>query len=123
MLIETNIIQDSLNAKLDGQFTFSDNSDFKEKIVNIVDNGSFNSVVLDLSKLEFLDSAALGMLLILKDSAEQKGATISLSNACGNVAKMLYTANFDKLFNMYWLLIRFVIDYIASNHLEYIYGK
>ena len=56
-----------------------------------------NKVTIDLSDTEYLDSCALGLLLLLRDNVD-KMTTIFLENPVPDVKRVLTTANFDKLF-------------------------
>lgn len=53
--------------------------------------------VIDLAATEFLDSAALGMLLQLRGHARPK-SVVELCNGNEKVREILKLANFDKLF-------------------------
>jgi len=56
-----------------------------------------NTICIDLSETEYLDSSALGLLLILREKVDPD-TTIKLKNPAPNVGRTLVTANFDKLF-------------------------
>lgn len=56
------------------------------------------NVIIDLSDTAYIDSAALGMLLLARHRAEQRGKTITLQGATGTVLQVLQIANFDRLF-------------------------
>lgn len=73
------------------KFTFSDREWFYQQIVN-----SDNELVFCFRQTEYLDSAALGLLLIAKDRCPK--TKISLVNVSGAVQKIFEIANFDKLF-------------------------
>ena len=53
--------------------------------------------VLDMSKLEYMDSSALGMILMLRESAGGENAKINVIHSTPGIRKILKTANFDKL--------------------------
>ena len=55
--------------------------------------------ILDMSALTYLDSTALGMLLLLKDHAN-KTAKISIINCSTDVSKIFEIANFNQLFDI-----------------------
>ena len=55
--------------------------------------------VLDMSALTYLDSSALGMLLLLKDYSAE-GARISIMHCSPDVYKILEIANFHQLFTV-----------------------
>ena len=56
---------------ISGSFTFRDHDTFFE-IVSMIKTGYEKRVVLNMSECEFLDSAALGMLVIAHDEAVAK---------------------------------------------------
>jgi anti-anti-sigma factor len=55
---------------------------------------------IDLGKVEYLDSSALGMLLLLRERAENSRKRVMLSNCRGTVKQVLDIANFGKLFRI-----------------------
>lgn len=55
-------------------------------------------IVVDLRGTAYVDSAALGMLLILRDKAVAVGKTVAITSVPGTVRDILRIANFEKLF-------------------------
>lgn len=55
---------------------------------------------VDLSGLTYMDSAGLGMLLTLRDRADQAKATVRLLNPAKDVAELLDLACFESLFDI-----------------------
>jgi anti-anti-sigma factor len=53
---------------------------------------------IDMGGVEYLDSSALGMLLILKERASATNKTVAITNCKGAVKQVLEIANFTKLF-------------------------
>jgi anti-anti-sigma factor len=53
---------------------------------------------VDLADTQYLDSSALGMLLLLREHAGGDGSNIQIINASGDVRRILDVANFGKLF-------------------------
>ncbi|MDR3518636.1 MAG: STAS domain-containing protein [Azospirillaceae bacterium] len=60
-----------------GRFTVQDGDISKEIIIDIKANATKNYVI-DVSKLEFMDSSAIGMLLIINGEATKLGKTLSV---------------------------------------------
>lgn len=58
------------------------------------------SLTVDLSGLTYMDSAGLGMLLTLRDRADQAGAKVRLLNPTHDVAELLDLACFESLFTI-----------------------
>ncbi len=54
--------------------------------------------VVDLAETEYLDSSALGMLLLLREHAGGETSSIEIRQATPEVRKILDIANFGKLF-------------------------
>ncbi len=81
-----------------GRFDFSVHKEFREAYVN--HDRAKLSYVLDLSRTEYMDSSALGMVLLLRDHAGGDKSNVTIRNASPDVAKILRIANFDKLLTM-----------------------
>ena len=85
---------------ISGKFTFSDHVEFKS-LLKVFDDSSVNQVDLDLKGLEFVDSAALGLLLLAKDKADTSSKKIRLLSPGDNqVKKMFEISRFYDLFEI-----------------------
>lgn len=82
-----------------GQFTFADNVRFRD-ILDSIDQHSSKSVTLNLKKVDFVDSAALGMLLLLREKGQAEHFSITLEGAEGQVRRMFDLSRFDSLFTL-----------------------
>jgi HptB-dependent secretion and biofilm anti anti-sigma factor len=81
--------------RVSGSFDFGARSDFRAAYTNA---GKQRSFVVDLAGVSYVDSAALGMLLLLRDYA---GASqVVLRGARAQPDQVLRIANFHKLFRM-----------------------
>lgn len=100
MAIETKIDaeQQILEIKITGRFDFSVHQDFR-KATQQASNG-VNGIVVDMSDTDYVDSSALGMLLVLRDKVGENKEAISIKNAKPEVRKILDIANFGKLFTL-----------------------
>ena len=56
--------------------------------------------VVDLNRTTYLDSSALGMLLLLRDHAGGDSAEIKIVNCNQDVKKILTISNFEQLFTI-----------------------
>lgn len=88
----------TLELKISGRLDFASHQVFSEAYQS-EPSESIDQYVLDLSELSYLDSSALGMLLLLKDYAK-KTATILLSNCSSDVYKIFEISNFNQLFTV-----------------------
>ena len=91
---------DTQRAVLRGRFTFADNKDFREIVSSIRGNGC-QRCVIDMSGLEFIDSAGLGMLLLVRDAATDGNVALTLRSPQGQVKKMLDIAKFGEILNIH----------------------
>ncbi len=82
-----------------GKFTFADHDIFRE-IIGLIEDKEVTSVNMDLAAIEFVDSAALGMLLIARDKSEKNNVELVLSNPSGQIDKMFKVSKFDTLFTI-----------------------
>ncbi|WP_339780826.1 STAS domain-containing protein [uncultured Thalassospira sp.] len=89
----------AITIEMTGRFTFSDHTVFRKLIDEITAQPS-TTQVFDLSGIEFIDSAGLGMLLLARDEGEKNRAAVVLRGAKGQVKRMLEVARFDTLFQM-----------------------
>ncbi len=98
MSISVNVSDDGKSATLrvEGRFDFSIHNDFRKAYKDIALNDGIYSV--DLSATDYLDSSALGMLLLLKEHAESAGSTVKISHVNNEIMEILRIASFDKLF-------------------------
>ena len=57
--------------------------------------GDADSVELDFSKIEFISSAGLRVLLVTANAAEKKGGTLQLIGARADIRDVILTVGFD----------------------------
>jgi len=96
-----------VNAKLDGtsltitvtgRFDFSVHQEFRVAYEGL--SPSPTSYIIDLGETSYLDSSALGMLLLLRDFAGGDSADIRIINCNQDVKKILAISNFEQLFRI-----------------------
>lgn len=90
---------DGARISVSGEFTFSDHGPFKQMIEELF---AFKekAVTIDLSNLDFIDSAGLGMLLLARDEAKKTNRELVLRHPKGQVKRMFGVTRFDKLFTV-----------------------
>ena len=81
-----------------GKFDFQLYDEFRASYADTAGNGV--EYVVDLSDTEYLDSSALGMLLLLREHAGGESSSIEITQASTEVRKILDVANFGKLFKI-----------------------
>jgi HptB-dependent secretion and biofilm anti anti-sigma factor len=85
---------------LRGRFDFNAHRAFRNSCNSPLASLAVRELELDLGGVEYLDSSALGMLLLLKERADEVRKPVVLSNCRGIVKEALTSASFDKIFNM-----------------------
>lgn len=90
--------QKELTISVKGRFDFGRHQEFRESYEKL--NTKPKSIVVDLKEATYLDSSALGMLLLLRDHAGGDEADIRVVNSSSDVKKILAISNFDKLFDI-----------------------
>jgi anti-anti-sigma factor len=99
MFISSQVHGAVATIRLQGRFTFVDHRDFRQAIKGQLE-GKCTAIEIDFGRVEYMDSAALGMLLLAKEGAAAVGKTVSLINCRGDVQQVLDVANFQKLFTI-----------------------
>ena len=84
--------------QLEGAFVFGSHKALRAACRPILDNQKTEFIQLELSRVEYLDSSALGMMLLMKDKALSAGKTIQIKGAQGIVLEVLEVAKFDRFF-------------------------
>ncbi|AJE15810.1 MULTISPECIES: STAS domain-containing protein [Stutzerimonas] len=85
-----------LTIVINGRFDFNAHQAFREAYLR--SDVQPQRYVLDLQGANYLDSSALGMLLLLRDHAGGDEADIRLLNCNPDVRRILQVSNFEKLF-------------------------
>jgi len=88
----------AVTIAVSGKFDFQLYDEFRSSYVDT--QGAGMQYTVDLSGTDYLDSSALGMLLLLREHAGGEGSRIEIANASPDVKKILDVANFGKLFEI-----------------------
>ncbi len=100
MAVKAQVSEDGtvLTISITGRFDITTYKDFGEAYKDRLDYVS--KCVVDMAEAEYLDSSALGMLLMLRERSGGDSAAIDIVNCTPGVKNILKTANFDRLFNI-----------------------
>ncbi|MFN4237407.1 MAG: STAS domain-containing protein [Vogesella sp.] len=83
-----------------GQFDFNVHKDFRAASQELLENAEITHIDVDFDQVPYLDSSALGMLLLLKERAGAAGKELALVNCKDTVRQVLEIACFTKLFTI-----------------------
>jgi len=79
-----------------GGFSFDDNLNIRKMIGEMEKDGAATCVI-DMSGLRSIDSAGLGMILLINDAMKNSSKTMSIRGANGQVQKMLDISKFSDI--------------------------
>lgn len=98
MSISSSNTADTITLKISGRFDFSTHKEFRIALNTITSATKHGTV--DLRSTEYLDSSALGMLLMLRSKMDNDKSRVSIINSPPEVKKILNMASFDQLFTL-----------------------
>lgn len=87
----------AFTVAVSGRFDFRVYESFRDSYAKVKPAGI--RFMVDLQKANYMDSSALGMLLLLKEHVGDSGS-IEIINTATDVRNVLTIANFDKLFKI-----------------------
>ena len=100
MSIASNIQGSTAQITISGRFDFQLNRKFKEAYAHLIQNEHVREIGVELSLVDYIDSSALGMLMLLNDHANSRNKSVTLLNPSGVASHVLDVANFHALFTI-----------------------
>ena len=91
--------QHKLTIAIEGRFDFSAHKDFRDCYEELDNQPQHYEV--DMGSANYIDSSALGMLLLLRDHAGGDQAEVQIVNCSPDVKKILTISSFDQLFTIH----------------------
>ncbi|GAO35158.1 anti-sigma-factor antagonist [Sulfuricella sp. T08] len=85
---------------LSGRFDFNTHREFRNACDETLQTPEIKEIEVNFSRVDYLDSSALGMLLLLREKAQSANLKVSLTNCTGLVQQVLDVANFQRLFSI-----------------------
>jgi len=73
---------------------------FKDAYTPLLDNATVHEIEIDFSKVLYIDSSVLDMLIQLRESAKAANKSVVLLNPSDVVLKVFNIANFSNIFNI-----------------------
>ena len=89
-----------LTLFISGRFDLHSHRDFRDAYEMVLKTEGIPEIILDMEGIDYMDSSALGMLLLLKEKAAARNMEVALANCSETVRKILGVANFNKLFKL-----------------------
>ena len=100
MDIQTTVYDGKATVRLKGRFQFDSHREFRSAYDPYLNDAAVSVVVLDCSGVEYLDSSALGMLLLLREKLANVRKEAEIVGAHGAVKQVFDIANFARLFKI-----------------------
>lgn len=85
----------SVLISINGRFDFNAHHDFRNIYRNEKSDAAYT---IDMSGTDYIDSSALGMLLLLREHAGNESASITIKGCNDDIKKIFAISNFEKLF-------------------------
>jgi anti-anti-sigma factor len=86
-----------MTLRISGRFNFSCYREFQQA----VSGPSPTRYVVDLSTADYIDSSALGMLLLLREKVGEDPSRVVIKSGTGQPGQVLRLANFQRLFTVH----------------------
>ncbi len=100
MDIDTRMEDGRARLVLNGRFDFNSHAVFNQTTDSLLKEAGINEVEVDFDQVKYIDSSAMGMLLLLKERAKGASKSITLLNCNGAVAQVFELSNFRRLFTI-----------------------
>lgn len=90
-------MSESKSFSLPTRFDYSFHKQFNDKCNQLIEDSNVSEIVLDFGLVEYIDSSALGMLVIIQKKASNSGKKLKIRRARGTAEEVLKMANIQKL--------------------------
>lgn len=84
---------------IDEDFNFETHKSFRNAVRESLELGA-KEIILEFEKVEYMDSTALGLLMVAKDTANEVDCIIKLKNVNGYARKIIEMSQFDQKFEL-----------------------
>ena len=82
---------------IQNRFDFSVHKEFRASYRDRVNSACY---VINMREVNYIDSSALGMMLLLREHAMESKGKVIIQNCNADIKKILTIANFDRLFDV-----------------------
>ena len=100
MDIQTTAYDSKATLRLKGRLPFDSHRAFRSAYEPYLEEPAARVVVVDFSGVDYLDSSALGMLLLLREKLAAVRKEAELTGVTGAVKQVFDIANFARLFRI-----------------------
>lgn len=100
MAIDVRIRDGLACIAMSGRFDYKTWRNFTRSYAPLVDNAAVREIRVEMIKVDYMDSSALGMLLLLNERATAHNKPVVLRISSGFVLRVLEYARFSQFFNI-----------------------
>lgn len=97
MSITSRIQGNTAQISISGRFDFELHREFREAYTHLIRDQNVREICIELSHVDYLDSSALGMLMLLNERASGSNKSVTLLSPSGVASHVLEVANFQHL--------------------------
>lgn len=101
MFIGFNKEKGKLIVYLEGELDHHSAEEVRSKIDNKIDSNKEKSIILDFSKVSFMDSSGIGVVIGRYKKLGTKGGNISIVNPTNNVSRIFQLSGLFKIIHSY----------------------
>ncbi|HUA22471.1 MAG TPA: STAS domain-containing protein [Bryobacteraceae bacterium] len=96
----TNLIGDITVVAMSGRLHLGNSLTYVENAINRLIDGGTRKLVLDLVRLDYIDSSGLGMLIGCNGRMDQHGGKMRVAGAQGAVSKVFAVVHAERILNV-----------------------
>ena len=90
-------MSESATIRLPSRFDYSSHRQFVEDYTREFENEAASEIILDFSQVDYLDSSALGMMVLMQKKGQAKNKKVKIKGARGATEEILKMANMQKI--------------------------
>lgn len=96
---EFSIVQDQVIVTLAGGLYVEDAAALRETLISYIERG-YKHYIIDLARVDYIDSSGLGVLVAIQKRALQKGGGIAVKGLRGVVREVFELTRLTKVFDI-----------------------
>lgn len=87
----------TITISISERFDFYSHKEFRASYKDCLNSSKY---IIDLRDVKYIDSSALGMMLLLREHAHKNSGRVVIANCNPQIRKILQIANFGRLFEV-----------------------
>ena len=96
-MYEVDYIDDHVVVRMKGDLDIVNSSDFKKWIVDHLIASGRKNIVLDMTKLNYMDSSGLGVIISIQKHCKLNGGSLAIFGLNTQIRKLLELTSLDRI--------------------------